>query len=164
MGAQELSALLWRERETLELLLFKLEEEQLLLTAGKSRWLPHATREVEQVLDRLRESGLERAVAVATVADEYSLAEAATLRQIVDAAPTAAWADVFGSHLAALEKLASEIREVRDANVIYLRAAAKSTSDALTGLDIDAGTYDARGGTRGSRGAGAAAHLFEADA
>ena len=36
MGANELSALLWRERELLELLSFKLEEEQLLLTAGKS--------------------------------------------------------------------------------------------------------------------------------
>lgn len=31
MGANELSALLWRERELLELLVFKLEEEQLLL-------------------------------------------------------------------------------------------------------------------------------------
>ena len=50
MGANELSALLWRERELLELLTFKLEEEQLLLTAGRTRWIEHATREVEQVL------------------------------------------------------------------------------------------------------------------
>ena len=54
MGVNELSAVLWRERELLELLTFKLEEEQLLLTAGKSRWIEHATREVEQVLERLR--------------------------------------------------------------------------------------------------------------
>ena len=33
MGAHELSAMLWHERELLELLVFKLEEEQLLLTA-----------------------------------------------------------------------------------------------------------------------------------
>ena len=58
MGAHELSAMLWHERELLELLVFKLEEEQLLLTAGKSRWLQHATREVEQVLERLRDAGL----------------------------------------------------------------------------------------------------------
>ena len=45
MSANDLSNLLWRERELLELLVFKLEEEQLLLTAGKSRWLPQATRE-----------------------------------------------------------------------------------------------------------------------
>ena len=63
MGAHELSALLWRERELLELLVFKLEEEQLLLiTAGKARWLQFATREVEQVMERVREAGLARTV------------------------------------------------------------------------------------------------------
>jgi hypothetical protein len=35
MGFAELSSVLWRERYTLELLLFKLEAEQLLLTAGR---------------------------------------------------------------------------------------------------------------------------------
>ena len=70
MSATELSALLWRERELLELLIFKLEEEQLLLTAGKTRWIQHATREVEQVMNKLRESGLSRTVAVAELALE----------------------------------------------------------------------------------------------
>ena len=37
MSANDLSNLLWRERELLELLVFKLEEEQLLLTAGKAK-------------------------------------------------------------------------------------------------------------------------------
>ena len=50
MGANDLSTFLWHERELLELLIFKLEEEQLLLTAGKTKWLQHATREVEQVV------------------------------------------------------------------------------------------------------------------
>ena len=53
MSVNELSAVLWRERELLELLTFKLEEEQLLLAAGRSRWVSHASREVEQVLDIL---------------------------------------------------------------------------------------------------------------
>src|SRR4051812_39244560 len=44
MALTEVSNVLWRERELLEMLLFKLEEEQLLLTAGRTRWLPHATR------------------------------------------------------------------------------------------------------------------------
>ena len=71
MSATELSALLWRERELLELLIFKLEEEQLLLTAGKSRWIQHATREVEQVMNLLRESALGRTVAVAALSLEW---------------------------------------------------------------------------------------------
>ena len=37
MSANDLSNLLWRERELLELLVFKLEEEQLLLVAGRAR-------------------------------------------------------------------------------------------------------------------------------
>src|SRR5213080_171662 len=35
MGLAELSSILWRERDMLELLLFKLEEEQLVLAAGR---------------------------------------------------------------------------------------------------------------------------------
>ena len=37
MGLAELSSILWRERDMLELLLFKLEEEQLVLAAGRTR-------------------------------------------------------------------------------------------------------------------------------
>jgi hypothetical protein len=54
VGLADLSSILWREREMLELLLFKLEEEQLVLASGRGRWLVHATREVEMVLDHIR--------------------------------------------------------------------------------------------------------------
>ena len=62
MGVAELSAVLWRERQLLELLLFKLEEEQLVLSSGRTRWLGHATREVEQVLDQIRTAELGRSM------------------------------------------------------------------------------------------------------
>ena len=54
MSLNDFSGVLWRERQLLELLLFKLEEEQLILTSGKTRWLGHATREVESVLEQIR--------------------------------------------------------------------------------------------------------------
>ncbi len=73
MSVNDLSAVLWRERELLELLTFKLEEEQLLLAAGRSRWVSHASREVEQVLERLRSTGLERAASSAAVAEEWGV-------------------------------------------------------------------------------------------
>ena len=60
MGLREVSAILWRERHLLELLLFKLDEEQLVLAAGRTRWLPRATREVEMVLEEIRQTELER--------------------------------------------------------------------------------------------------------
>jgi hypothetical protein len=145
MGAQELSTLLWRERELLELLMFKLEEEKLLLTAGKSRWLPFATREVEQVLERLRENGLERAMEVAVVSEEWGTSDDASLRSIIAAAPTDAWRDNFTGHLAALTELAASIAELRDANVQYLRAAARVTQETLATISPEAATYDSRG-------------------
>ena len=47
MALADFCRILWRERELLELLLFKLEEEQLVLASGRGRWLAHATHEVE---------------------------------------------------------------------------------------------------------------------
>src|SRR4028119_18381 len=61
MSLTEVSSILWRERELLELLVFKLEEEQLLLAAGRARWLTFATREVEMVLAEIKRSELGRA-------------------------------------------------------------------------------------------------------
>ncbi|MGH1526742.1 flagellar export chaperone FlgN [Leifsonia sp. L25] len=95
MAASELSAQLWKERELLELLLFKLEEEQLLLIAGKSRWISHATREVEQVIERMRAVGLARTVEVASLAEEWGIGQDATLRELATAAPDGIWSDIF---------------------------------------------------------------------
>ena len=39
MSLTELVNTLWRQREALELLLFKLEEERLVLASGRQRWL-----------------------------------------------------------------------------------------------------------------------------
>ena len=36
---EKLSQILWRERELLDTLLFKLEEEQMVLASGRTRWL-----------------------------------------------------------------------------------------------------------------------------
>jgi hypothetical protein len=158
LSANDVSALLWRERELLELLLFKLEEEQLLLTAGQSRWLSHATREVEQVMDRLRAAGLTRTLEVATLAEEWGGGENSTLRELAAIAPDGPWRDIFTGHLRAMTELTSQIKEVRDINERFLRAAVRSTQETLATLVPDAGTYDAEGFAGNSR---ADARLFD---
>lgn len=147
MSANDLSALLWRERELLELLTFKLEVEQLLLTAGRTRWIDHATREVEQVLDRLRGTGLERSVAVSELAREWGTDDEAPLRDLVAAAPVGPWGEIFGAHLAAMTELTERIARLRDENERFLRAAARATQEALAGSVPDDAplTYDATG-------------------
>lgn len=147
MAIHELSALLWRERELLDLLTFKLEEEQLLLTAGKSRWLPHGTREVEQVLDHLSKAGLARAVEVAAVAEQWGLSPDSSLSELAAAAPDAAWAEVLSSHLNAMQRQTAAIQELRDSNEQFLRAAVRSTQETAADLKPAAGTYDSHGRT-----------------
>ncbi|WP_082475296.1 MULTISPECIES: flagellar protein FlgN [unclassified Frigoribacterium] len=174
MGANELSALLWRERELLELLTFKLEEEQLLLTAGRTRWIDHATREVEQVLDRLRSAGLDRSVEVSSVAQEWGTDEEAPLREIIAAAPAGPWGEIFTAHLAAMTELTARIAQLRDENERFLRAAARATQETLATTTTDAGAaagaiYDATGSTAattagrrvGTTGPASSGHLFD---
>jgi flagellar biosynthesis/type III secretory pathway chaperone len=147
MAIHELSALLWRERELLDLLTFKLEEEQLLLTAGKSRWLPHGTREVEQVLEHLSKAGLARAVEVAAVAVQWGLPAESSLNTLASSAPEEAWADVLSSHLNAMQQQTATIKQLRDSNEQFLRAAVRSTQETMADLKPTAGTYDSHGRT-----------------
>ncbi len=123
MGATELSAQLWKERALVELLLFKLEELELLLADDRSRWIPHATKELEQVLERMSTAGLGRAIDVSEVADEWGCSPDATLRELIAAAPPGAWADIFESHLQALTAVAAEISTAADTSQRLLRAA-----------------------------------------
>ncbi|MER2134828.1 MAG: flagellar export chaperone FlgN [Arthrobacter sp.] len=133
MDPQKLSALLWEERELLEFLTFKLDEQQLLLTTGRTRWIKFATTEIEQATARLRAAGLARDLAVSAVAEDWGLAEDAGLRQIIAGAPGGPWAEIFSSHLAAMTALTDEIEELREANEQLLRDAVRSTQESIAG-------------------------------
>src|SRR6185312_2202939 len=116
MSANELSALLWKERELLELLQFKLEEEQLLLVSGKSRWIGMATREVESVLDKVHAVSLSRSVEAASVAAAWGLPGDAPLADIAAQAPPGPWTDILAAHLTALREITAEIATLREDN------------------------------------------------
>ena len=158
MSANELSASLWRERELLDLLVFKLEEEQFILSSGKTRWLQFATREVEQVMERLRQAGLARTVEASIVASEWGAEDDVTLRELVALAPSGPWADIFTAHLSAMTELTNEIRELRDLNEHYLRTAIRFVQESQSDGSTDSGTYTAKGDT-GS--AGGSAQIFD---
>jgi hypothetical protein len=153
MSAQDLSTLLWCERDLLTMLTFKLHEEQLLLTAGESQWIPYATREVQQVMERLNPAILAVTVESAKVAIQYGLPEDSGLRAIADAAPDP-WGDLFKSHLDAMSRQTQTIGRLRDANAQFLRAAARSTQETLAEARPTAGTYNARGMTGMATSAG----------
>ncbi len=149
MSAAELSAALWRERELLDGLVYALEVEHLLLTAGRTHRLDRASRDVERVLGGVRDAGLTRAVAVAAVADAWAAPADATLRRLIEHSPDAAWREVLVEHLEALTRLTGQIAELREANSSHLRTLLRSTDEVLaSGVEQrDPRAYTAQGGS-----------------
>jgi hypothetical protein len=155
MSLTEVSSILWRERELLDLLLFKLEEEQLLLAAGRSRWLGHATREVEMVLEELRRAELGRAVEVEAVAASLGLDPQVSLRELAEKAP-APWDDILREHRNAFLAASQEISALAQANKELLTSGFRVARETLMSLgEPEVATYDPSGQsvqrTRGPR-------------
>jgi hypothetical protein len=156
MSLTEVSSILWRERELLELLLFKLEEEQLLLAAGRSRWLGHATREVEMVLEEIRRAELGRAVEVEAIAVSLGLAPDVSLRELAEQAP-APWDDILREHRNAFLTASQEISALAQANKELLTTGFRAARETLMSLggEAEVTTYAPNGQsvqrTRGPR-------------
>ncbi|PID54191.1 MAG: flagellar biosynthesis protein FlgN [Micrococcales bacterium] len=149
MGLTEVSTVLWRERELLELLAYKLHVEQLVLGGG-SRFLVQATREVEAVITEIRDTELARAVEVEAVGAELGLGSQPSLSQLAAAAPPP-WDELFGEHRAAFLALTQEISELAAANREALLIGQRATRETLLGV-TEAGsasttTYDNTGRT-----------------
>ncbi|GAA4344830.1 flagellar export chaperone FlgN [Angustibacter luteus] len=145
MGLAEVSTVLWTERELLELLLFKLEEEQLVLASGRARWLAHATREVEMVIEQIRGAELSRAVAVDELAAELGLLPGPSLTALADAAP-APWSEMLRDHRQAFLDLTDEISQISKSNRELLLQAARTSREVLMGVEGHAAqTYTPHG-------------------
>ena len=108
MALAELSNVLWRERELLEMLLFKLESEQLVLAAGRTRWLARSSHEVEVVLQEIRRTELLRTAELHAAAGELGFAEAPRLRELVEVVDEP-WKAIFAGHREAFLAMTAEI-------------------------------------------------------
>jgi hypothetical protein len=126
----ELVNTLWRQRESLELLLFKLEEEQLLLASGRSRWLGYATREVELVLDRIRQTEVLRAMQSDSAAAALGLPPNPSLAALSDAAPEP-WRGMLREHRSAFLLLTAEINALAEANRELLTTGQRAVREAM---------------------------------
>ncbi len=113
---ERVAAVLERERELLETLLFKLVETRLILEAREIRFLSRATREVERARTRARELDLLRATTVAR------LRGGATLRDLAGEA-TEPWPGILRDHHELLVGLVPEIEVTAHRNAELARAA-----------------------------------------
>lgn len=140
MALADFCRILWRERELLELLLFKLEEEQLVLASGRARWLAHATREVEAVLDQIRDSERVRTLETDVVAMELGLGPGPSLISLARTAPEP-YGSMLMSHRDAFLALTAEITELAQANRRLLHEGMVSLSEALSAVEEPVQTY-----------------------
>lgn len=144
MSLTDLSSVLWRMRELLELLLFKLEEEQLLLAAGRARWLAHATREVELVLEQIRQVEVVRATESQVVALDLGLPADASLGELAAAAPTP-WSELLRQHRQAFITLTAEINSLADTNRDLLTSGLRAARETVLTVAGSVETYGSRG-------------------
>jgi hypothetical protein len=133
LSLDEVSQTLWRERQLLDLLVCKLEVEQLVLAAGRTRWLPAVTREVEYVLTEVKQVELLRAVLIDAVAAEFGLGSGATLRELAEAAPSP-WDTILEQHRLAFLTTVEELRAVARINRDLLAQGARAVQEALAWL------------------------------
>jgi FlgN protein len=144
MDFSEVSALLWRERETLDLLLFKLVEEQLIMSSGQTRWLSRADREIEAVLNELRTTEVLRALEVDGLADELGLPASPSLSLLAEVAP-APWDTLLNEHRQALIIAIGAIEQVKNGNRALIVAGTRAVRETMLSVSDSVDTYDARG-------------------
>ncbi len=140
MSLAGVSSTLWRERELLELLLFKLEEEQLVLASGRTRWLARATKEVEVVLEEVRRTELMRAVQVDAAAAELGLPAGPSLRELAEACQEP-WRSLLLEHRQAFMTATVEIQQMAEVNRDLLTSGFRAAREALLSITDSAETY-----------------------
>jgi hypothetical protein len=138
------STTLWREREALEQLLFKLFEQHLVLAAGSVRWLHLVDDEVHAAAEAVRGAELIRSAEFEVLGRRAGLPAAASLREFVDAAAEP-WPLVFDDHRTALHELALQVRATAADNMRMLQAGAKAIRETLSSLTDQESGYDGSG-------------------
>ncbi|KAB2807250.1 flagellar protein FlgN [Pimelobacter simplex] len=128
-----LSQILWRERELLELLAYKLEVERLVLASGRTRWLVNATREIESLLEDLRATEVLRATAADEVAEELGLTPNPSLAALAEASDDP-WRGILLDHRDALVGVAREIAETSEDARGLITAGYRSARETLLAI------------------------------
>lgn len=150
MSLPDLAAVLWRQRDMLERLSYRLECEQLLVASGRTRWLSLATSEVESQMEELRVVEMQRAAIADAVAVEVGLEPGATLEHLA-AAVQPPWTEVLLEHRQALVTLTGELATLAEANKHLLMSGVSAIQAALGAVGVLVETpaqgYDAQGRT-----------------
>jgi hypothetical protein len=130
---EKLSLILWRERELLELLAYKLEVEKLVLSSGHSEWLSRANREVEDVLVTLRETEVLRAMATDEAAHEVGLEANPGLSMLAEVADEP-WRTILLDHREAFLVVTRQIADLSEATKGLITTGYRSAQETLLAI------------------------------
>ena len=136
MDLSGLSSILWRERDILEHLLFKLDVQQLLLMSGRAAWLVRASAEIETALEQVRLVELERAVRFERLAGELGLGSAPSLTKIAEVAEEP-WKSLLTEHYEAFIELATRIQSITSLNREQASAAQQTAAAVISSIQGD---------------------------
>jgi flagellar biosynthesis/type III secretory pathway chaperone len=157
MSLPDLAAVLWRQRDLLERLTYRLECEQLMLAAGRIRFLATATAEVETLVSELRTLELHRAATSEQAAVAAGLDPSAGLEELA-AAVQPPWTGVLLERREALIVLTRELGALAETNRTLMAAGMRTVESALASLggreQSTSVGYDARGRSDLVTGAG----------
>lgn len=154
---EKLSLMLWRERELLESVAYRLEVKQMLLAGGRTKWLPTATRELEELLMLMRETEVLRAVAADEAALEVGLEPNPSLSLLAELS-IEPWRSILLDHRDALVRITGEIAALSQTNNALITAGYRSARETLLAISgaVDEQQYSPAGemvtaGARNSR-------------
>ncbi|GAA1137833.1 flagellar protein FlgN [Nocardioides aquiterrae] len=146
MDVEKLSLVLWRERELLEALQYRLAVEQLVMAGGQTRWLANAARDVEQAVEELRSMELLRAVAADEAASAAGLAPNPSLSALIAAADEP-WRSILADHREAFAAMTEEIERIAATNRALIANGLRAAHETLLGADDGGRIYTAAGAT-----------------
>ena len=139
---EKLTWVLWRERELLEALLYRLELEELVMSTGRTRWLAAAARDVEEAAAALREVEILRSVAADEAAEAAGLPSGSSLAELI-ASAAEPWAGILTEHRDTFLRLVEEISRVAQANRALIVSGLRATQEPLLGIGGSTPTYTA---------------------
>lgn len=143
-----LSQVLWRQRELIDLLAYRLECQQFILMASRTERLAFAVGEVEGVLAEIRKVEDRRLSLVGQAAAALGLPADATLSSIRAAAP-APWDHVLGDHQTELLRLVSRTEELATRNREISQRGLADTQSILAAGQTNVEAYGRHGGRGG---------------
>jgi hypothetical protein len=127
----ELASLLWRLRELLDDLLYRVVVQRLILDSGDTGWLAHASRELDAAVREVHTAEALRAAKVDGIAGQLGLPAGSTLARLADAAPEP-WRSMLHEHREALLGLVADVESAaEDGTVPKSRGAADDIGQAL---------------------------------